>query len=99
MAAAALHDVVEDTNTTLVDLREEGFPEEVLAAVALLTHDKRKVPYRKYVERIAANPVARKVKLADLEDNLNVLRLRKLGVRETLRLKQYFEAWHTLQER
>jgi (p)ppGpp synthase/HD superfamily hydrolase len=99
MAAAVLHDVVEDTDITLEDLRAEGFPEEVLAAVALLTHDKRKVPYRKYVERIAANPVARKVKLADLEDNLNVLRLRKLGVRETLRLKQYFEAWHTLQER
>jgi (p)ppGpp synthase/HD superfamily hydrolase len=96
MAAAALHDVVEDTDTTLEDLRAEGFPEEVLAAVALLTHDKRKVPYRTYVQRIAANPVARKVKLADLEDNLNVLRLRKLGVREILRLKQYFEAWHTL---
>jgi (p)ppGpp synthase/HD superfamily hydrolase len=96
MAAAVLHDVVEDTNTTLEDLRAEGFPEEVLAAVALLTHDKRKVAYREYIERIAADPLARKVKLADLEDNLNVQRLARLGVHETLRLKRYFEAWRRL---
>jgi hypothetical protein len=87
---------VEDTNTTLEDLRAEGFPEEVLAAVALLTHDKRKVAYREYIERIAADPLARKVKLADLEDNLNVQRLSRLGVHETLRLKRYFEAWRRL---
>jgi (p)ppGpp synthase/HD superfamily hydrolase len=96
MAAAVLHDVVEDTDTTLEDLRAEGFPEEVLAAVALLTHDKRKVAYREYIERIAADPLARKVKLADLEDNLNVQRLARLGVHETLRLKRYFEAWRRL---
>jgi (p)ppGpp synthase/HD superfamily hydrolase len=99
MAAAVLHDVVEDTDTTIENLRADGFPEEVLAAVALLTHDTKRVSYRKYIERIAADPVARKVKLADLEDNLNVLRLGRLGVHESLRLKLYFEAWHTLQER
>ncbi len=96
MAAAVLHDVVEDTATTLHDLRAEGFPEQVLAAVALLTHDKKNVSYRKYVERIASDPLARKIKLADLEDNLNLLRLRRLGVHETLRLKRYYEAWHRL---
>jgi (p)ppGpp synthase/HD superfamily hydrolase len=96
MAAAVLHDVVEDTATTLEDLRAEGFPEEVLAAVALLTHDKKKVSYSRYVERIASNPLARKIKLADLEDNLNLLRLARLGVHETLRLKHYYEAWHRL---
>jgi (p)ppGpp synthase/HD superfamily hydrolase len=96
MAAAVLHDVVEDTDTTLEDLRAEGFPEEVLAAVALLTHDKRKVAYREYIERIVADPLARRVKLADLEDNLNVQRLARLGVHETLRLKRYFEAWRRL---
>jgi (p)ppGpp synthase/HD superfamily hydrolase len=96
MAAAVLHDVVEDTDITLEDLRAEGFPEEVLAAVALLTHDKRKVAYREYIERIAADPIARKVKLADLEDNLNVMRLARLGVHETFRLKRYFEAWQRL---
>ena len=98
MAAAVLHDVVEDTDISLEDLRSEGFPEAVVSSVALLTHDKKKVSYRAYIERIAADPVARKVKLADLEDNLNVLRLARLGVHETLRLKRYFEAWHTLQE-
>jgi (p)ppGpp synthase/HD superfamily hydrolase len=96
MAAAVLHDVVEDTGTTLEELRAEGFPERVLAAVALLTHDKKNVSYRRYVERIASDPLARKIKLADLEDNLNVKRLRRLGVHETYRLKRYFEAWNRL---
>jgi (p)ppGpp synthase/HD superfamily hydrolase len=96
MAAAVLHDVVEDTGTTLEELRAEGFPERVLAAVALLTHDKKNVSYRRYVERIASDPLARKIKLADLEDNLDVRRLARLGVRETLRLKRYYEAWQRL---
>jgi len=96
MAAAVLHDVVEDTGTTLEELRAEGFPEQVLAAVALLTHDKKNVSYRRYVERIASDPLARKIKLADLEDNLDVKRLARIGVRETLRLKRYYEAWHRL---
>ncbi len=96
MAAAVLHDVVEDTATTLDDLRAEGFPEKVLAAVALLTHDKKNESYRRYVQRIASDPLARKIKLADLEDNLNPLRLARLGARETQRLKRYFEAHRLL---
>jgi (p)ppGpp synthase/HD superfamily hydrolase len=98
MAAAVLHDVEEDTATTLDDLRAEGLPEQVLAAVALLTHDKKNVSYDKYVQRIASDPLARKIKLADLEDNLNPLRLARLGVHETLRLKRYYEAWHRLSQ-
>jgi (p)ppGpp synthase/HD superfamily hydrolase len=96
MAAAVLHDVVEDTPIRLEDLRAEGFPEEVLAAVALLTHEKKKVAYREYIERIAADPLACKVKLADLEDNLDVMRLARLGMHETWRLKRYFQAWRRL---
>ena len=98
MAAAVLHDVVEDTATTLDDLRAEGFPEQVLAAVALLTHDKKNVSYGKYMERITSDPLARKIKLADLEDNLNPLRLARLGVHETRRLKRYFEAHRLLSQ-
>lgn len=65
---AVLHDVVEDTPTTLDDLRREGFGEAVLAAVALVTHEKG-VPYADYVAGCKPDPIARQVKLADLEDN------------------------------
>ena len=63
--AAVLHDVVEDAAVTLVQLRDEGFPAEVLEAVDLLTHDAAE-PYLDYVRRVGTQPVARAVKMADL---------------------------------
>lgn len=71
---ALLHDVVEDTNVTLSDLSEMGFPTEVTDVVALLTHD-ASVPYMDYVKALAQNPVARKVKIADLTHNSDLTRL------------------------
>ena len=65
---AVLHDVVEDTPVTLDDLRAAGFAADILAAVERVTH-RREVPYEEYVIGCAADPVARQVKLADLEDN------------------------------
>jgi len=67
---ALLHDVVEDTDITLDDLRREGFPGEVLEAIGLLTHEKG-VPYLEYVSAIKENPIARAVKLADLRHNMD----------------------------
>jgi (p)ppGpp synthase/HD superfamily hydrolase len=66
--AAVLHDVVEDTNTTLADLRKVGFSEQILDAISCLTHDPTE-SYEDYVVRCRANPIARTVKLADLQDN------------------------------
>ena len=65
---ALLHDVVEDTDYTLDDLREMGFPEEAIVALDLLTH-REGVPYMEYIRRMRDNPVAVKVKLADLTHN------------------------------
>jgi (p)ppGpp synthase/HD superfamily hydrolase len=70
---AVLHDVVEDTSVTLDDLRRAGFGEAVLAAVRCVTHA-REEPYADYVVRCKANPVARQVKLADLNDNARLSR-------------------------
>lgn len=64
---ALLHDTVEDTAVTLDDLRRE-FPPEVVDAVGLLTHDDS-VDYFDYVRAIKSNPIAVKVKLADLAHN------------------------------
>ena len=75
ICAALLHDVVEDTDMTLKDLECQGFPAEVIAALKCLTHRKG-VPYLgKYIEGIKANPLARKVKLADLRHNSDLTRL------------------------
>lgn len=74
MAVAALHDVVEDTDTTLDDLVEYGFSGEVIDAVDLLTHRKSE-SYEDYIERVRGNEPARKVKLADLEDNMRIDRI------------------------
>jgi (p)ppGpp synthase/HD superfamily hydrolase len=70
---AVLHDVVEDTDTTLDDLRQAGFSEAILDAVARVTHDKQE-PYADYVVRCKHHPLARQVKLADLEDNSQMKR-------------------------
>ena len=65
--AALLHDVVEDTSVTLDDLRKD-FPEEVVEAVRLLTHENG-VPLEEYLIAIRENPIALKVKLADNAHN------------------------------
>lgn len=65
--AALLHDVVEDTDVTLDELRAE-FPPAVIEAVRLLTHEKT-TPYLEYVRALMDNPIARAVKLADLAHN------------------------------
>ena len=92
MMSAILHDVVEDTEWTLGDLRREGFSEALLQAVDCLTHRKQ-IRYRDYIQRISGNPVARKVKLADLEDNLDAKRLPELTMRDQARMKKYHQAW------
>ena len=65
---AILHDVIEDTSVTADDLRREGFGEEILEALDRLTH-RQDEPYAEYVIRCKDHDVARRVKLADLEDN------------------------------
>ena len=71
---ALLHDVVEDTDTTFADLRDMGFPDEVIEVLTLLTHEEG-VPYMEYVEKISHNKIATKVKLADLRHNSDLSRL------------------------
>ncbi|GAB4265087.1 MAG: HD domain-containing protein [Candidatus Promineifilaceae bacterium] len=97
MITAVLHDVVEDTNITLDDLAKEGFPPEVLEALSLLTHDDG-TPYDDYVARLKHHPLARRVKIADLEHNMDVRRLNTMGEKDLQRLQKYQHAWRFLQE-
>jgi (p)ppGpp synthase/HD superfamily hydrolase len=90
--AAVLHDVVEDTEWTLDGLRAEGFPEEVVQAVDCLTR-REEESYDDRVARAAANPIARRVKLADLEDNMDVRRLARWSEEDAARFERYHRAW------
>lgn len=74
---ALLHDVAEDTNLTLEDLERE-FPQEVTDALRLLNHEKG-TDYFDYVRAIKQNPVAVKVKLADLAHNSDETRFAGCG--------------------
>ena len=88
---ALLHDVVEDTDYTPEDLRGMGFPNEVVDALELLTHDPA-VPYMDYVKLIAENPIARKVKMADLRHNSDLSRLDEVDEWALKRNEKYKKA-------
>ena len=85
---ALLHDVVEDTDYTLDDIRAMGFSESVVASLALLTHDKA-VPYMEYVALIKPDPVARAVKLADLRHNSDTSRFDVVDEKILRRAEKY----------
>lgn len=93
--AGLLHDVVEDTPLTLDDLRREGFSERVLAAVNCLTRPETE-PYADFIERIKTNSLAIRVKINDLEDNLDMRRLPVVTEKDLPRLNKYLKAYHEL---
>ena len=95
MTAAVLHDVVEDTGWTLEALRREGFAEAVVEAVDCLTRRDGE-SYQEFIDRAKRNRLARSVKIADLEDNMDIRRLGKLTGKDLERLERYHRAWLTL---
>ena len=92
---ALLHDVLEDTELTIEDLRKEGFTEKQLEAVQLMTRTKD-IPYMEYVKRLADNPVAREVKLADLRHNMDRSRLSEFTEKDEERYGKYSAALEML---
>ena len=87
---ALLHDVVEDHGDRFdfAYLSQAGFPAAVLDALKLLTHDDA-VPYMEYVQKIAENPIAKKVKLADLRHNMDT---RRVGGQKPKKYELYLQA-------
>ena len=95
--AAILHDVIEDTDITLEDLRKEGFTEKQLEAVALLTHD-LSVDYMDYIIQLSGNPIARAVKIEDLKHNSDTTRaLGNLTPQDIKRNQKYLSALNFLE--
>lgn len=101
IAAALLHDTVEDSDMTFEELQKEGIPENIIDALRLLTH-KENVPYIEYVKNIRKNEIARTVKMADLLHNMDVRRLNgteyQLSENDEERVKKYKDALRLLQD-
>ena len=95
ICVALLHDVVEDTPVTLEEIQRE-FPSEIAEAVALLTHDPS-TDYFAYVRRLKANPLARKVKLADLMHNADQARCADAGI-DPVKLQHWRKKYRRAQE-
>ena len=97
MAVALLHDVVEDSNCSGNDLLAEGIPPDVVDAVLALSKRDGET-YDQFIDRVAGNALAVKVKLADIEDNINVLRLDSVGDKDLERVAKYHKAWKKLKK-
>ena len=88
VAVAWLHDVVEDTATTLDELRARGFGHDVVAAVDAMT--RRPDEGDEYYRRVAADDLAIVVKLADIWDNTDPDRVARLGPQDRTRLQDKY---------
>lgn len=88
---ALLHDTIEDTDISPETLREYGFPERVINALELLTHDKQ-IPYPEYIKKIKIDPIATKVKIADIKHNSDLTRLDTVDEAAMKRLEKYKQA-------
>lgn len=91
-----LHDVVEDSTWTFDQLIEEGFPPAIIDALVCLTKTSDQENYNEFIDRVKTNPLAIRVKLNDLEDNMDVRRLNSIGDKEVIRLNKYLLAYKSL---
>ncbi len=94
---ALLHDVIEDTDITFEDLEKEGFSDTQVEGVRLMTH-RPEVDYLEYVRRLKPNSIAREVKIADLNHNLDPARLPEVTPKDLARFEKYKMALKILNE-
>jgi len=92
---ALLHDTIEDTDVTTDFLRKQGFPEEITEGVLSVTKREGET-YEDFVRRAAQNPLGKEVKKADLEDNMDIRRLKEITDEDVERMRKYLRAWQYL---
>lgn len=90
-----LHDVIEDSSWTLLQLRDEGFPDDIIEAVDAVTR-RADETYERFIARVSRNKLAVAVKLNDLTDNMDIRRLPYLSDKDIKRLKRYLKAYKRL---
>ena len=94
---AVLHDILEDTATSVTDLRLLGFDENIIHVVLAVTKQDGESRFQA-VQRTVKNPIACEVKLADLRDNMDLSRLPKISAKDLIRYKQYQKVQEILRE-
>ena len=94
---AVLHDILEDTATSVTDLRLLGFYENIIHVVLAVTKQDGESRFQA-VQRTVKNPIACEVKLADLRDNMDLSRLPKISAKDLIRYKQYQKVQEILKE-
>ncbi len=92
---AVLHDILEDTDTTVVDLISLGFNQDIIDAILALTKKKNE-SRTEAAYRAVKNPLARIVKLADVTDNMDLSRITQPSTKDLLRLKEYKHVYQIL---
>lgn len=93
---AYLHDIVEDTDVSYEEILDR-FGYQTAHAVDYLTH-RRNTPYLEYVEKLKVNPIAREVKMSDLNNNMDLSRLKEITEKDKKRLEKYKKAYAILEE-
>ncbi len=96
--AGVLHDVVEDSDWTFEMLEKEGIPKDVMDALRCVTKLSEDEDYNHFIERVKTNPLAVKVKLNDLKDNMDITRLGEVTEKDLARLNKYIRAYRQLTE-
>ncbi len=94
---ALLHDIIEDTDTTSEELLGMGFPNEIVEAIKLLSHDST-VNYLEYVRGLKSNQLCKEVKLSDLKHNSDLTRLSVITESDLKRVEKYKKAIAILEE-
>lgn len=95
---ALLHDIVEDTDVDERFLRSYGVPEEIIRSVMAITKREGE-DYMDFIDRVANDEMAMEVKIADLEDNMDIRRLNNLEEEDFRRLQKYHNAWKLLKNK
>lgn len=92
-----LHDVIEDADITFEHLLAEGFPRNIVDAIVSVTRNKDE-SYDEFIKRARLNPIGRIVKIHDLEDNIDITRLKNITENDISRLNKYIRAYKYLKE-
>ena len=99
MIVAILHDVVEDSEKWCFDkLQAEGFSKKIINSLRSITKENENEDYEKFIDRSIRDKIGRKVKIADISDNLDISRLKEVTDKDILRINKYKKALEKLKQ-
>ncbi|MDO5096839.1 MAG: hypothetical protein Q4D65_09770 [Peptostreptococcaceae bacterium] len=94
---ALLHDILEDTDVTVTELRKIGFTERIINTIKVLTKKKRE-DYMEYIQRVKKDHIARAIKKEDLKHNMDISRIENPSESDIKRVEKYKKVLKLLEE-